>query len=163
LRTSRKYYLNIRLWFFVYSNVFYCHKIIIRRDGSDHDKPIIQGTGYNSEQFILLLDDGMDNTPETRSVLVTNFVNFLNNEVTFRFPSTFILGTDETVYNNGKVGCLDRYMMNADIAGFLGRYVFDSSASEVMADQDILNEIFENPKNKALVTTFMSQFWNSWN
>jgi len=54
-------------------------------------------------------------------------------------------------------------MMNADIAGFLGRYVFDSPASEVMVDQDILDEIFENPKNKALVTTFMGQFWNSWN
>jgi hypothetical protein len=91
-------------------------KIIIRRDGSEHDKPIIQGTGYNSEQFILLLDDGVDNTPETRLVLVSNFVNFLNNDVTFRFPSTFIVGTDETVHINGRIGSLDRYMMNADIA-----------------------------------------------
>jgi hypothetical protein len=138
-------------------------KIIIRRDGSEHDKPIIQGTGYNSEQFILLLDDGVDNTPETRLVLVSNFVNFLNNDVTFRFPSTFIVGTDETVHINGRIGSLDRYMMNADIAGFLGRYVFDSSASELMADQQMLDEIFENSKNKALVTTFMGQFWNSWN
>jgi len=69
---------------------------------------------------------------------------------------------DETVTINGENAKLDRYLLNADIAAFLGKYVFDNTAAQVMQSEEMLDIIFENPKNKAMVPTFLSQFWNAW-
>jgi hypothetical protein len=64
--------------------------------------------------------------------------------------------------STGENGKLDRYLLNADIAAFLGKYVYDHTAAQVMQSEETLDNIFENPKNKALVPTFLAQFWNAW-
>ena len=50
---------------------------------------------------------------------------------------------DETLTPPGK---MDRYLMNEDIAGILGTYVFEN-VDEVLSNEDALQLIFENKSN----------------
>lgn len=129
---------------------------------SEVDEPVVQGNGFHSEQFLLLLENGIDNNSEARMQLAINFINYLNDEVPWKYTQKFIFSGDETQSTDGVNGKLDKYLMNQDIAGFLGKYVFDSTAAQVLKSTEILDQIFENPKNKALATTFLGRFWNSW-
>lgn len=108
------------------------------------------------------MDDGVENTSTERVKLVTDFISFLNNEVKWRYSQKFYFAGDESTMVDGKLAKLDNYMVNADIASFLGKYVFDSSPSEVMNDEEIMDEIFENPKNKCVASNFFGMFWNTW-
>lgn len=95
--------------------------------------------------------------------IATKFISFLNSEVKWRYSQKFYFAGDESTVVDGKLGKLDNYMLNADIASFLGKYVFENNPSEVMSDEGIMDEIFENPKNKVVASHFFGMFWNSWN
>jgi hypothetical protein len=123
---------------------------------------LIQGNGFTSEQFLFLIADGVENNPQERLHITQNFINYLNNEVSWKYPNQFVFCGDETVTINGDPGKLGRYLLNADISAFLGKYIYDSTATQVMQSEETLDTIFENPKNKALAPTFLSQFWNAW-
>jgi hypothetical protein len=109
-----------------------------------------------------LLPEGVESTPQERLRVTQNFINHLNNEVSWKYPNQFVFCGDETVTINGENAKLDRYLLNTDIAAFLGKYVYDHTAAQVMQSEETLGSIFENPKNKALVPTFLAQFWNAW-
>jgi hypothetical protein len=48
--------------------------------------------------------------------------------------------------------------MNSDIAGYLGKYVFDNDPSEVASSVEMMDEIFEAPENKIAASFFFPQF-----
>jgi len=60
------------------------------------------------------------------------------------------------------VGKIDNYVLNSDIAGYLGKYVFDNDPSEVVASVEMMDEIFEASENKIAASIFFQQYWNSW-
>jgi len=97
-----------------------------------------------------------------RENLIRPFVNFLNNDVAWKYPQTFVLVQDETTGDGKKIGKIDNYVMNSDIAGYLGKYVFDNDPSEVASSVEMMDEIFEAPENKIAASVFFPQFWNSW-
>jgi hypothetical protein len=109
-----------------------------------------------------LLPEGVESTPQERLRVTRNFINYLNNEVSWKYPNQFVFCGDETVTIKGENAKLDRYLLNADIAAFLGKYVYDHTAAQVMQSEETLDTIFENPKNKTRVPTFLAQFWNAW-
>jgi len=53
-------------------------------------------------------------------------------------------------------------MLNADIAGYIGKYVFENEATEVASSTDMMDLIFEAPENKITASVFLPQYWNSW-
>ena len=63
---------------------------------------------------------------------------------------------------DGELSKLDKYMMNSDIAGFLGKCDIHNAVSQVISSPEMLDIFFENSINITLVLTFLSQFWNSW-
>ena len=73
----------------------------------------------------------------------------MNINIHWQYAQTFAFARDETVLDRSTiVGKLDRYLLNADIAGFLSEYVFDNDISEIVNDTETMNNIFENEQTK---------------
>jgi len=53
------------------------------------------------------------------------------------------------------------HLLNADIAGFLGRYVFDD-INDIINDNDFKNQIYAEESNKQCCADTLSVFWNCW-
>jgi hypothetical protein len=111
---------------------------------------------------VFRLDDEAENNEANRRQVCIDFVRYLNEDVQWRFPQSFRFVSDETVVVNGKIGKIDRYMLNSDIAGYVGKYVFESSPQEVLASDELMNEVFENPQNMLNAPDFFPRFWDSW-
>jgi len=112
--------------------------------------------------YVFKLEDERENNATNRETLIRPFIRFLNEEVCWKFMQNFVIEKDETIGEGKTIGKIDRYMMNADIAGFLGKYVFDSEPSEVAGSNEMMDEIFEASENKIAANVFMPQYWNSW-
>jgi hypothetical protein len=112
--------------------------------------------------YVFKLEDERENNATNRETLIRPFIRFLNEEVCWKFSQNFVIEKDETIGEGKTIGKLDRYMMNADIAGFLGKYVFDSEPSEVAGSSEMMDEIFEASENKLAATVFIPQYWNAW-
>ncbi len=64
---------------------------------------------------------------------------------------------------NGKSGgTLDEWMLDEDIGGFVGAYLFDDIES-VKQNSDIMNNIFSDMENYESGDTILTMNWNNWN
>ena len=80
----------------------------------------------------------------------------------WRFAPIFEYAGDESFSKDDNfVDNLDMHLLNADIAGFLGKYVFDD-VKEVIEDEYYKNQIFADEANKKNCADMLPVFWNCW-
>jgi hypothetical protein len=108
-----------------------------------------------------MLPEGLESNATSRREWAENIIAHLN-KIPWQYPQTFRFVGDETWESDGTInGKLDRYLLNADIAGFLGKYVFENVA-EVINHSPTLQEVFENEDNVHRSKQFLVTYWNSW-
>ena len=115
-----------------------------------------------AKQFLILLPRDLENTKTNRKAWAEKIMNAAKSVGIWRFAPIFEYAGDES---NSKeedgVDKLDMHLLDADIAGFLGRYVF-KDINEIINDDDFKDQIYANEKNKQDCVDTLSVFWNCW-
>ena len=64
---------------------------------------------------------------------------------------------------NGKVAnCLDEVLLDEDIGGFVGMFLFDS-VDDIKNNSNVMKDIFENVENLEIGDSILMANWNNWN
>jgi hypothetical protein len=64
---------------------------------------------------------------------------------------------------NGKVaGCLDEALLDEDIGGFVGMYLFDA-VDDIKNNTEIMGDIFSHPENREIGASILFSNWNKCN
>jgi hypothetical protein len=68
-----------------------------------------------------------------------SIINFMNNEIKWKYSNNFKFRGDLTKMINGKVAnCLDEMLLDEDIGGFVGMFLFDS-VDDIKDNIDVMN------------------------
>jgi hypothetical protein len=119
--------------------------------------------GYWMKQIIVITPIDKGNDPEFRKISADKIIGFLNDEVKWKYENTFRFRADLTKYVIGKlVGTLDECLLDDDIGGFAGAYLFDD-VETVKQNSDIMNNIFSDMENYEYGETILMMNWNNWN
>ena len=132
-------------------------KVCNRRESSQKNVPIITPRGWNSKQYVSINDTSEAENEDFRKKWAEDIVDALN-KVDWTWGQSFMFCGDETLTPPGK---MDRYLMNEDIAGILGTYVFEN-VDEVLSNEDALQLIFENKSNIENASSILCSNWLSW-
>jgi hypothetical protein len=63
---------------------------------------------------------------------------------------------------NGKVyNCLDEVLLDEDIGGFVGMFLFDS-LDDIKDNSDIMKDIFGNDEKIEICDSILMVYWNNW-
>jgi hypothetical protein len=109
-----------------------------------------------AKQFLILLPEGLENTKTNRKSWAEKVMNAAKSVGIWRFAPVFEYAGDES---NSKeenvVDNLDMHLLNADIAGFLGRYVFDD-INDIINDNDFkIKSMPRKAINNAVPTLYL--------
>jgi hypothetical protein len=64
---------------------------------------------------------------------------------------------------NGKVAnCLDEVLLDEDIGGLVGMFLFDS-VDDIKDNSNIMEDIFGNVENLEIDDSILMANWNNWN
>jgi signal recognition particle GTPase len=133
----------------------------VRVSPATNDSKLLN-SGYMAKQFLILLPESLENTKTNRKAWAEKIMNAAKSVGIWRFAPVFEYAGDES---NSKeenvVDNLDMHLLNADIAGFLGRYVFDD-INDIINDNDFKNQIYAEESNKQSCADTLSVFWNCW-
>jgi hypothetical protein len=78
----------------------------------------------------------------------------MNNEIKWKYSNIFKFRGNLTKSLNGKVtSSLDEVLLDEDIGGFVGMFLFDS-VEEIKDDKDIMKDILRNPRKFMLLSDF---------
>lgn len=132
-------------------------KICDRRENPLRNSPLITPRGWNSKQYLSIhaVSDAEDEV--YRRKWAQNIVEALN-KVDWTWSQTFVFSGDETLTPLGK---MDRYLLNQDLAGVLGAYVFED-VEEVISDPSELQNIFGNQENINNASSILRKHWTAW-
>ena len=73
---------------------------------------------------------------------------------------SFKLRGDLTKLVNGKVaGCLDEALLDEDIDGFVGMYLFNA-VDDIKNNTEIMGDIFSHPENREIGASILFSKWN---
>ena len=104
----------------------------------------------------------MENNEENRRIWANRLINSARALNMWCYPPSFEYVGDEMVMECGVIaGKLDKYLLNADIAGLLGKYIF-ANVMDVVGSEETIAEIFENTANRESCREFFGLFWNFW-
>ena len=125
--------------------------------------PKKQATSYNCCLFVNIVEEE-ENTFEVRKRWVQGIIDCLNSHLLdFQYKQDFRFKEDETVIIGDKIdGKLDSYLMDEDIGGILGRFVYDDVES-VISDKKTVSNIFGSQQNRDNCSEILSRFWHHWN
>jgi hypothetical protein len=88
-----------------------------------------------------------ENDPDIRKFWEENIIGFLNNDVKWKYENSFRSRADLTKTVNGKlVTTLDECLLDKDIGGFVGAYLFDD-VEAVKESAEIMKNIFSDLEN----------------
>lgn len=69
---------------------------------------------------------------------------------------------DETIMEGPEIsGKMDQYLLNEDIGGVLGKFVFDN-LDEVLEDANTVSTIFGDEGNKRDHVALLTRYWTHW-
>jgi hypothetical protein len=140
----------------------YSDQNCVRRSGPSSNEPERQASGYYAKHFVAVTPPGFVNDAENRRRWMERVIAAAKNLSTWRFLPSFEFSGDLTVLDGDViVGGLDRYLLNSDIAGYLGKYIF-TALQDVANDNESIAEIFENETNRENARVIFATFWNSW-
>ena len=115
-----------------------------------------------AKQFLILLPNGLENTKGNRKAWAEKIMSAAKSVGLWRFAPVFEYAGDESDSKEDHVvDKLDMHLLNADIAGFLGRYVFDD-VNDIINDDDYKEQIYADQSNKKTYADTLSVFWNCW-
>ena len=99
-----------------------------------------------------------------RKKWVQGIIDCLNSHLLdFQYRQDFRFKADETEMVEGKIdGKLDSYLIDEDIGGILGRFVYDDVES-VINDMNSVRNIFGSQQNRENCNEILSRFWHHWN
>jgi len=87
----------------------------------------IQSSGYKARHFLGIAPQESENDNEYRKKWADKIINFMNNEIMWKCSINFKFRGDLTKMINGKVAnCLDEVLLDEDIGGFVGMFLFES-------------------------------------
>ena len=138
-------------------------KIISVRKSAKCNIAETQVNGYRMKQIIGITPIDKDNDSEFRKLWADKIISFLNDEVKWKYQNTFRFRADLTKTVNGKsVGTLDECLLDEDIGGLVGGYLFDD-VETVKQNSDIMSNIFSDMENYENGETILMINWNNWN
>jgi hypothetical protein len=135
-------------------------KICFRRMSQAEDTPMLQTNTYPSIWWVSIGTEAT-NTPEHRRQLAETFIQYLN-ETNWQYPQQFVFAGDETEDANLEIaGTLDMYLLNRDIGGLLGTYIFEDFEG-FLQDEDAVKGAFGLEANLTRARALLADAWNSW-
>lgn len=140
-----------------YSAELNIQKVCDRRESSSKNTPIITSRGWNSKQYVSV-NPVLDAENESfRKKWAENIVTALN-KVDWTYGQKFIFCGDDT---QNPIGKMDKYLLNQDIAGVLGAYIYEDANELLTSDEDLKN-IFENEANLNEAYSILHTHWLCW-
>jgi len=101
-------------------------KVAFVRDSSKCSIANFQSSGYKARHFLGIAPQESENDDEYRNKWADKIINFMINEINWKYSNNFKFRGDLTKMMNGKVAnCLDEVLLDEDIGSFVGMFLFD--------------------------------------
>ena len=137
-------------------------KVVTVRESSKCSIPKYTTSGYKARYILGIAPVDKENDDEFRTLWAEKIIKFLNEEVKWKYPNSFKLRGDLTKVVNGKAGgSLDEALLDEDIGGFVGMYLFHS-VEEIKDNSEIMKDIFSHPENLEIGSSILLSHWNKW-
>jgi hypothetical protein len=113
-------------------------------------------------QFVGIVPPNVEYTPELLRASADRIIEYLN-KMDWTYPQSFKFVNDETIMKDGKVnGKLDDYLLNQDIGGVVGKYLY-TNLYQVVSHTETINEIFGDDDNRKNCKQILEINWSNWN
>jgi hypothetical protein len=137
-------------------------KVAFVRDSSKCSIAKFQSSGYNAHHFLGIAPQESENDDEYCKKWADKIINFMNNEIKWKYSNNFKFRGDLTKMINGKVAnCLDEVLLDEVIGGFVGMFLFDS-VDDIRDNSDVMKDIFGNVKNLEVGNSILMANWTNW-
>ena len=137
-------------------------KVTFVRDSSKCSIAKIQSSGYKARHFLGIAPQERENDNEYRKKWADKIINFMNNEIKWKYSNNFKFRGDLTKMVNGKLAnCLDEVLLDEDIGGFVGMFLFDS-VDDIKDNSDVMKDIFGNNENLEVGDSILMANWKNW-
>jgi hypothetical protein len=122
-------------------------KVAFVRDSSKCSLAKIKSSGYKACHFLGIAPQESKNDNEYHKKWADKIINFMNNEIKWKYSNNFKFRGDQTEMINGKAtNCLDEALFDEIIGGFVGIFLFDS-VDDIEDNSNIMKDIFGNVEN----------------
>jgi len=133
------------------------------RESSKCNIPKIQASGYKSRQIIGIAPQEKENDAIFRKYWAEKIIHYLNNEIKWKYENTFKFKADITLTSDEKVSSsLDECLLDEDIGGFVGSYLFDDIGL-IKESDEVMKAIFGHEENLFMGETVLLANWDNWN
>jgi len=133
------------------------------QDSSKCNIPKIQASGYKSRQIIGIAPQEKENNAIFRKFWADKIIQYLNNDIRWKYENMFKFKADITLTSDEKVSSsLDECLLDEDIGGFVGSYLFDDIES-IKENDKVMKAIFGHKENLFMGETILLSNWNNWN
>jgi hypothetical protein len=137
-------------------------KVAFVRDSSKCSIAKIQSSGYKAHHFLGIAPQASENDDEYHKKWSDKIINFMNNEIKWKYSNNFKFRGDQTKMINGKVAnCLDEVLLDEDTGSFVGMFLFDS-VDDIKDNSDVMKDIFGNVKNLEVGDSILMANWKNW-
>jgi hypothetical protein len=137
-------------------------KVAFVRDSSKNSIAKIQSSRYKARHFLGIPPQESENDNEYCQKWADKIINFMNNDIKWKYSNNFKFRGDLTKMMNGKVAnCLDEVLLDEDIGGFVELFLFDS-VDDIKDNSDIMKDIFGNLENLEFCNSILMANWKNW-
>jgi hypothetical protein len=103
-----------------------------------------------------------ENNNEYLKKWADKIINFMNNLIKWKYSNNFKFRGALTKMINGKVAnCLDEVLLDEDIGGFVGMFLFDT-VDVIKDNSDVMKNIFGNGENLEVGDSILMANWKNW-
>jgi hypothetical protein len=122
----------------------------------------IQSSGYKARHFLGIAPQESENNNEYCKKWADKIINFMNKDIKWKYSNNFKFRGDLTKMMNGKVAnCLDEVLLDEDIGGFVGMFLFDS-VDDIKDNSDVMKDIFGNVEKLEVGNSILMANWKYW-
>ena len=137
-------------------------KVTFERESANFNNAKTQLSGYKSKQILGIAPQDKENDSDYRKDWADKIIEYLNNGIKWKYENSFRFRADMTRNKNGKIdSSLDEVLLNEDIGGFVGLYLFDE-VNTIKDNKEIMGYIFGNKKNLEQGESLLLENWNNW-
>jgi hypothetical protein len=137
-------------------------KVAFARESLKSNVAKIQSSGFKGRQFLGIAPQDHENDSEFHKNWADKIINFMNNEIKWRYSNVFKFRGDLTKTSNGKVtSSLDEVLLDKDIGGFIGLFIINS-IDDIKDNEEVMGDIFSNPENLEVGDSILLATWTKW-
>jgi hypothetical protein len=138
-------------------------KVVYVCESSKFSIPKYSASGYKACYLLGIAPADKEHDESFHHMWAEKIIKYVNEEVKWKYPNSFKLRGDLTKLVNGKVaGCLDEALLDEDIGGFVGMYLFNA-VDDIKNNTEIMGDIFGHPENREIGTSILFSNWKKWN